>query len=104
MPRAWVQATWDEYIQTVRQQEGAKCYYDNGQLRIEMAPQGYDRSYDRFSIGYAVALFCGIKAIPVVGLTNCSFRKISQGEAQPDLAFYIGENAETIPLIQLLSI
>ncbi|MGD1805667.1 Uma2 family endonuclease [Dapis sp. BLCC M126] len=93
----WVKATWDEYIQTVQEQEETKCYYHNGQLRIEMAPQGYDHSYDNFSIGYAVALFSGIKAIPLVGLTNCSFRKIGEGEAQPDLAFYIGENAEIIP-------
>ena len=93
----WVTATWDEYIQTLREQEETKCYYHNGQLRIEMAPQGYDHSYDNFSIGYAVALFSGIKGIPLVGLTNCSFRKIGEREAQPDLAFYIGENAETIP-------
>ncbi|MBC6424367.1 MAG: Uma2 family endonuclease [Hormoscilla sp. SP5CHS1] len=95
--RLWVQATWDEYIQTVGQQEDAKCYYYNGQIRIEMAPQGYDHSYDNFSIGYAVALFCGIQDIPLVGLTNCTFRKAGEGEAQPDLAFYIGANAEIIP-------
>ncbi|NEP73316.1 MAG: Uma2 family endonuclease [Okeania sp. SIO2G4] len=86
---AWVTATWDEYIQTVSELEEAKCYYYNEQLKIEMTPQGYDHSYDNFSIGYAVALFSGIKAIPLVGLSNCSFRKIGIGEAQPDLAFYI---------------
>ncbi len=75
----------------------SKCYYYNGKLRIEMASQGYARSYDNFSIGYAVALFSGIQAIPLVGLTNCTFRKAGEGEAQPDLAFYIGANAEIIP-------
>ncbi|MBO1348552.1 MAG: Uma2 family endonuclease [Hormoscilla sp. GUM202] len=94
MPRAWVQATWDDYLQTVRQFQDAKCYYYNGKLRIEMAPQGYDRSYDNFSIGYAVALLSGIKGIPLVGLTNCTFRKAGEGEY---LAFYIGANAEIIP-------
>ncbi|MEB3341160.1 Uma2 family endonuclease [Okeania sp.] len=93
----WLTATWDEYIQTVEKQEKAKCYYHNGQLRIEMAPQGYDHSYNNFSVGAAVALFSGIKAIPLVGVTNCSFRKIGTAEVQPDLAFYIGENAEIIP-------
>ena len=71
----WVTATWDEYIQTLREQEETKCYYHNGQLRIEMAPQGYDHSYDNFSIGYAVALFSGIKGIPLVGLTKLLFPK-----------------------------
>lgn len=100
----WVTTTWDEYLQTVGQFPEAKCYYwqarrppYNGKLRIETAPQGYDHSYDNFSIGYAVALFSGIQGIPLVGLTNCTFRKAGQREAQPDLAFYIGENAEIIP-------
>ncbi len=44
-----------------------------------------------------MVLFCRIKSISLVGLTNCSFRKIGEREAQPDLAFYIGENAEIIP-------
>jgi Uma2 family endonuclease len=95
----WAIATWDEYIQASAepQLEKAKCYYHNRQLRIEMTPQGYDHSYDNFSIGYAVALFGGIRAIPISGVTNCSFRKSGEAEAQPDLAFYIGENAEIIP-------
>lgn len=95
----WITATWDEYLQTIAnpQLEKATCYYHNGQLRIEMTPQGYDHSYDNFSIGYAVALFSAIKGIPISGVTNCTFRKPGEEEAQPDLAFYIGNNAEIIP-------
>jgi len=96
----WITATWDEYLQAITdpQLEKAKCYYHNGQLRIEMTPQGYDHSYDNFSIGYAVALFGAIKGIPITGVTNCSFRKTGEDEAQPDLAFYLGNNAEVIPI------
>ncbi len=95
----WVTVTWDEYLQTIAnpQLEQAKCYYHNGQLRIEMTLQGYDHSYDNFSIGYAVALFSAIKGIPIIGVTNCTFRKPGEEEAQPDLAFYVDNNAEIIP-------
>lgn len=95
----WVTATWDEYIQVSGdpQLEKAKCYYYSGQLRIEMTPQGYDHSYDNFSIGAAIALFSGFRVIPISAVTNCSFRKANEAEAQPDLAFYIGDKAEIIP-------
>ncbi|XWK86367.1 MAG: Uma2 family endonuclease [Phormidium sp.] len=95
----WVIATWDEYIQAIENQEleNAKTYYYKGQLRIEMVPQGYDHSYDNFSIGSAIAIFSGITGIPISGVTNCTFRRGNEAEAQPDLAFYIGENAEIIP-------
>lgn len=95
----WVTATWDEYTKAVgdRQLENAKSYYYKGQLRIEMTPQGYDHSYDNSLIGYSVQLFGGINGIPMSAVTNCTFRRGNEAEAQPDLAFYIGENAEIIP-------
>ncbi|MCL1467152.1 Uma2 family endonuclease [Argonema galeatum] len=95
----WVAATWDEYIEAIsdRKLENAKTYYYKGQLRIDMTPQGYDHSYDNSLIGYCVQLFGGIRGIPISGLTNCTFRRGNEAEAQPDLAFYIGENAEIIP-------
>ena len=95
----WVTATGDDYLQAIANPhlEKAKSYYHDRQLRIEMTPQGYDHSYDNFSIGYAVALFCAIKGIPISGVTNCTFRKTGEEEAQPDLAFYIGNHAEIIP-------
>lgn len=95
----WVIATWEEYIQVITDPklEKAKCYYHQGQLRIEITPQGYDHSYAHSLIAYAVALFSGLKNIPISGVTNCTFRRGNEAEAQPDLAFYIGENAEIIP-------
>jgi Uma2 family endonuclease len=95
----WVTATWDEYIQAIvdPQLEKAKCYYYNGQLRIEMTPQGYDHSSDHSLIGSAIALFTGIKRIPLSGVTLCTFRKPGEADCQPDLALYIGESAEIIP-------
>ncbi len=92
-------ATWDEHIQAIAapQLEKAKCYYYNGQARIEIAPQGFDHSSEDSLIGYAVALFTGIKRIPLSGVTLCTFRKPGEADCQPDLALYIGESAEIIP-------
>lgn len=95
----WITATWDEYLTAIAEPglDKAQCYYDRGQLRIEMTPQGFDLAQDNFSIGYAVALFCALRGIPIAVVANCSFRKTGDREAQPDLAFYIGDNAEAIP-------
>ena len=95
----WVTASWDEYVEAIsdRNLENAKSYYHKGQLRIEMTPQGYDHSYDNSLIGYCVQLFGGITGIAMSAVTNCTFRRGNEVEAQPDLAFYIGENAEIIP-------
>ncbi|BAZ31849.1 hypothetical protein NIES4074_43220 [Cylindrospermum sp. NIES-4074] len=95
----WVTATWEEYLETINDPTyaNAKSYYYDGQLRLEMIPQGYDHSFDNSFIGYALALLSAIKGIPMSAVTNCSFRKTGEVEFQPDLAFYLGANAEIVP-------
>lgn len=92
----WVIATWDEYIEAISDPhlEKAKSYYDDGQLRIEMPPVGFDHASDNTIIIFAVNLFCTLKGIPLKGLTNCSYRKIGVRECQPDVSYYIGERAK----------
>lgn len=91
----WVTVNWDEYIAAINQPnfENAKSYYDNGQLRIEMSPVGYDHASDNTIILFAVNLFCTLKNISIRGLTNCSYRKMGVRECQPDISYYIGERA-----------
>lgn len=95
----WVTANWEEYIQIFENPiyEKAKCYYYNGQLRIENSPVGSDHSLDHAFIIFAVTLFSTIKRILIKGLTNCSFRKTGIQECQPDASYYIGENADIVP-------
>ncbi|MBD2084321.1 Uma2 family endonuclease [Trichocoleus sp. Lan] len=95
----WVVATWDEYIQAIEdpQLEQAKGYYHNGQLRIEMSPIGSDHASDHTIIIFAVNLFATLKGIPIHGRDNCTYRKIGVQESQPDVSYYIGENADVIP-------
>jgi Uma2 family endonuclease len=95
----WVTATWEEYIQIVEKPiyEKAKCYYYNGQLRIENSPVGSDHSLDHAFIIFAVSLFPTLKKIPIKGLTNCSYRKPGIQEYQSDASYYVGANADIVP-------
>jgi len=92
----WVVATWNEYIEAISNPrlEKAKGYYDDGQLRIEMPPVGFDHASDNGIIFFAVNLFCTLKGIPLRGLITCSYRKIGVRECQPDVSYYIGERAK----------
>lgn len=95
----WTAATWDEYIQAVENPayEKAKGYYHNGRMRIEMPPVGNDHASDHTVVLFAVNLFASIKGISINGKDNCTYRKIGLREAQPDISYYIGENADVIP-------
>lgn len=95
----WVNATWDEYIQTVEDPiyEKAKCYYNRERFRIEMSPLGTTHSKDHSIVNYTIHLFATLKVIPLNGHDCCSYRRIGVREIQPDLSFYIGENADVIP-------
>jgi Uma2 family endonuclease len=95
----WVAATWDEYIQSIEAPayKKAKCYYYNGKLRFEMSPVGNDHASDHAIIIFAVYLFAGLKGIPLNAKDNCTYRKTGFQEAQPDVSYYIGENADVIP-------
>lgn len=95
----WIPSTWDNYIQTVEdpKYQKAKCYYYNGRLKIEMSPVGNDHANDHTSITLTAGLFAGLKNIPMNGKDNCTYRKTGCQDAQPDLSYYIGEKANSIP-------
>lgn len=95
----WIVATWDEYIRAIENPTygKAKGYYYNGQLRIEMTPLGHDHASDHTIIIFAVNLFASIKGVDVHGLDNCTYRKVGSQDAQPDVSYYIGNNADVVP-------
>ncbi len=95
----WIAATWYEYIQIIENPtyEKAKGYYHNGHMRIEMPPVGNDHASDHTIILFAVNLFASIKGIALNGKDNCTYRKAGFKEAQPDVSYYIGENADVVP-------
>jgi Uma2 family endonuclease len=99
LTETWVVATWDEYIQTIEKSEyeKAKGYYHNGRMRIEMLPVGNDHARDHTIIIVAVSIYAAIKNIALNGNDNCTYRKTGYDDAQPDVSYYISENANVIP-------
>ncbi len=95
----WVIATWNKYIWAIEDPayEKAKGYYHNGQLRIETIPLSHDHASDHTMIIFAVNLFASIKGIDIHGLDNSTYRKTGSQDAQPDVSYYIGNNADVIP-------
>jgi Uma2 family endonuclease len=95
----WIDATWDEYLQSLAElaSEKIKSYYYQGRLRIEMTPIGSDHACDRTIIIVAVSLFAAINNMALTGRDNCTYRKIGYQEVQPDVSYYIGKNADIIP-------
>lgn len=95
----WVAATWDEYIQVIENSayEKAKGYYYNNKMRIEMPPVGNDHSRDHTIVIITASTYAAIKGIPMNGNDNCTYRKTGLNDAQPDVSYYIGENADVIP-------
>ena len=95
----WVSATWDEYLENIEHPdcEKAKGYYHNGKYRIEMTPIGNDHAKDHSNVHTATSLFAIAKNIAIDIRDNCSYRKAGIKEFQPDLSYYVGDNANAIP-------
>ena len=95
----WVEATWEEYIEAIQDSayEKAKGYYYNHRFRLEMTPVGNDHASDHTVVIVAVSLYAALKGIALNGKDNCTYRKTGFQEAQPDVSYYSGENADVIP-------
>ncbi|MBW4649222.1 MAG: Uma2 family endonuclease [Kastovskya adunca ATA6-11-RM4] len=95
----WVNATWNEYLLAINDpsSEKARGYYYDGRMRLEMSALGNPHSRDHFIVIAAISLFAGVRDIDFDGHDNCTYRKTDCAEAQPDVSFYLGANAETVP-------
>jgi Uma2 family endonuclease len=95
----WIDATWDEYLQSLAElaSQKIKSYYYQGRFRIEMTPIGSDHACDHTIIIVAVSLFAAINNMALTGRDNCTYRKMGYQEVQPDVSYYIGKNADIIP-------
>lgn len=95
----WVKATWEEFLALAEYPEYAegRFYYEQGYLRIEMAPLGSAHGHDNTIISTVILIYAALKNIRIKGYTNTSFRKIGVRESQPDIGFYIGDNFQFPP-------
>jgi Uma2 family endonuclease len=94
----WIGATWEDYQQAIANLETAKSYYYKGRMRLEMSPVSSDHGRYHIILIFAVNLFATIKGIPVTGFDTTTFRKTGFQECQPDIAYYLRDNAQTIPV------
>jgi Uma2 family endonuclease len=95
----WVVASWDEFVRSVEDPiyEKARCYYYDGQMRIEMSPVGASHARDDSLIDNLINLFTVTKGIPAIALSNCSYRKVRVRECQPDISYYLNERVRSAP-------
>lgn len=95
----WISATWEEYLELIAQPPYAdgRCYYDAGEMNIEMASLGPSHARDNAVLSKVVSLFATLKMIRVGEYLNCTFRKPDIRDSQPDIAFYLGANVNFPP-------
>lgn len=95
----WVKATWDEFLTFADDPTliSARFYYDQGEMRIEMAFLGTAHGRDNSIVSTVSILFAAINKIRIIEFTNCSFKKAGIRECQPDIAFYIGSSFQFPP-------
>ena len=95
----WVKADWKDFLTFADDPTlvNGRFYYDQGYMRIEMAPLGIAHGRDNSIVSTVIVLYAAIKLIAIKELTNTTFRKTGVQEAQPDIAFYIGESFRSLP-------
>lgn len=95
----WVPASWVEYmarLESVVPQE-ARCYLDADWMRVEISPLGALHGRENSIVSTLVVLYATLKGLRMVDLTNTTFRKTGLQEAQPDIAFYVGQGFDLPP-------
>ena len=62
-----------------------------------MPPVGNDHASDHTVVISVISLFAATKSINLNGKDNCTYRKTGFNDAQPDVSYYINENADVVP-------
>jgi Uma2 family endonuclease len=88
----WLKASWEDFLALAMNaaHEQGRFYYDEGYLRVEMAPVGPVHGRDNAITAKVISLYAALNNIPIQEFTNTSFRRTGLQECQPDSAFYIG--------------
>ncbi|AFY61216.1 Uma2 family endonuclease [Synechococcus sp. PCC 6312] len=96
---SWVKIPWDEYIQIISDPlyTQAKSYYYKDHMRLEMLPVSFDHGQNHIVLILAVNLFAALKGIPITGLDTTTLRKTGIRDCQPDVSYYLENNAQVIP-------
>lgn len=89
----WVPAQWNEYLNLLDAPDLAevRSYFDSGLMRLEVSPLGALHGRENSVVSTLVALFATLRGLRMVELTNTTFRQLGIQDAQPDIAFYLGQ-------------
>lgn len=95
----WVPAPWTEYVALLESvvPQDARCYFDAGWMRVEMSPLGALYGRENSIVSTLVVPYATLKGLRMVELTNTTFRKTGLQDAQPDIAFYVGQGFDLPP-------
>ncbi|MBE9158199.1 Uma2 family endonuclease [Nodosilinea sp. LEGE 06152] len=95
----WVAASWTEYVALLESgvPQDARCYFDTDWMRVEMSPLGALHGRENSIVSTLVVLYATLKGLRMVELTNTTFRKTGLQDAQPDIAFYVGQGFDLPP-------
>lgn len=96
----WVSTGWDEFLQLVEQDayRDCKAYYHNGQMRIESMSTGSDHAVDHAVLIFFIGLFGLATGTALSPRDACSYQRSDLPDGfQPDISYYIGDNAQAIP-------
>lgn len=95
----WVKATWDDFVTTMDEPpyDEGRGYFDNGYMRIEIAPLGAGHARQNTVVSQVMSLFGALQNLRMARFTNGSFYKTGERGCQPDVAFYIGPDFRLPP-------
>lgn len=95
----WLAASWEEFTEIADDPSNSKVkgYYYTGYMRFEPMSTGSDHANDHALIIFALTFFAANQGIPMTAKDCCSYRQSRAYEFQPDVSYYIGENANAIP-------
>jgi Uma2 family endonuclease len=95
----WIKASWDDFVAVMDapEYEAGRGYFDNGLMRLEMAPLGPGHGRQNGVVIDVLTMFAALNNIRLVKLINCSFYKAGERGCQPDTAFYIGADFQLPP-------
>lgn len=97
---SWVKVSWDEFLEVAEHSDyqNGRFYFYHNYMRVEMLPVGSIHGNNHNVVANVVNFYATLKNIKIKGWVNTSFRRTSEGECQPDLAFYIGDKIKFPPL------
>jgi Uma2 family endonuclease len=96
---AWRAIAWQDFIDLLERPEYQRCkaYYHNQKMWLETMPTGSDHAEAHAILIFMIGLYGMLRDIALTPKDNCTFRLAGREEFQPDIAYYVAEQANHVP-------